>query len=647
MIGLPTENRFPYDPERIAAACLAVDRRLMLFGQPGIGKTTLARALAQRLVAEGRRVWCLSADPGSPVFGLPGTVSLGCWREGTWSLQAMEAICSLDAARFRLPLFSAVAVLSREVKQVSLILDAPGVHRGVAGAELLTALTQAAEIDLVMLLLRADKVVPLPQELRALQVEQVRVDASPLARRPGKRKRARNRTRLWDEYLAEAPWQSYSFGRLSLLGTPPRKAPDAWVGKQIGLLKDGRTLGMGEVIAMQGEVLKVQHPSLPAGIDALLVRDAGRDQNGLLSTGKPFAERLVRYFPPPDLLPDMALGGNGGVRPLVHLGTAVATLVNGVFGDPLLHLRLRHQRRSLLFDLGEGFRLPARIAHQVTDVFITHAHIDHISGFLWLLRSRIGEQGVCRLYGPPGLAENVSGLINGIHWDRIGDRGPGFEVSELHGDRLRRFRLQAGSAGLEFQGETIAKHGVLLCEPDFLVRATTLDHGTPVLAYAYEAATQINIRKERLLERQLPPGPWLNELKTHLHADERDTLISLPDGGVARVAELAEALTLVTPGSKLVYATDFADSRQNREDLHNLALEAHTLFCEATFLEQEAEQARRTGHLTTRACGEIASRAAVRHLIPFHISRRYEEQSWRVYEEIARYCPQLVMPRQS
>ena len=76
-----------------------------------------------------------------------------------------------------------------------------------------------------------------------------------------------------------------------------------------------------------------------------------------------------------------------------------------------------------------------------------------------------------------------------------------------------------------------------------------------------------------------------------------------------------------------------------------LARGAHTLFCEATFREADAEQAARTAHLTTRACGEIAVAAGVARLVPLHFSRRYEKDPAPVYEEIAAACPQVVAPK--
>ncbi|MCU7921997.1 MAG: hypothetical protein KZQ88_04800 [Candidatus Thiodiazotropha sp. (ex Dulcina madagascariensis)] len=633
-------------PALITGHLLSRDRRVLLFGHPGIGKTTLAAGLAAQLSGLGRSVFCLSVDPGSPVFGAPGAVCLGRWVEAGWSLRKMDALCSLDAARFRLPLVSAVSRLANEVSAGTLLLDTPGVTRGVAGAELLVSLVEAADIDLLLVLQRLTQPPLLVHELQSLGIEVAYIKAAEKASRPGKMRRARHRTRLWDDYLGGAEDCTLPLRRLQLLGTPPRNAPEAWLGKQVAFLEREHTVAMGEVVKAENETLTVRLPVPHRLTGTLLVRDACRDVAGLLTTSKPFADKLVRYIPPPDLLPDAAIQANGGVRPLVHVGTVMAVLVNGVFGDPLLHLRLRHQRRSLLFDLGEGSRLPTRIAHQVSDVFITHAHVDHICGFLWLLRSRIGESTVCRLYGPPGLAANVAGLISGIHWDRIGMRGPRFEVAELHGACLKRYRLQAGQPGCNPCGEENVREGVLLAEPAFRVRTVTLDHGTPVLAFAYEPTKQTNVRKERLLERQLEPGPWLNELKACLYAGDETASIRLPDGREETVAKLAEDLILISQGSKLVYATDFADTLDNRIKLKALAQGAHTFFCEATFLQQESAQARCTGHLTTLACGEIANEAQVQHLIPFHFSRRYEEQPWRVYQEIAAVCPQVVRPKQ-
>jgi len=337
---------------------------------------------------------------------------------------------------------------------------------------------------------------------------------------------------------------------------------------------------------------------------------------------------------------------DSGPRVVGRVGALEVCLLNGVFGDPLLHAHLRFRRRSLLFDLGSGERLSAHTAHEVTDVFITHAHLDHIGGFVWLLRSRIGEFPACRIYGPSGLARNIAGFLDGILWDRVAGRAPRFEVTEVYGVVLRRFLLVAGSAECVVLDETQVPQGIVRDEPGFKVRAITLDHHTPVLAYAFEPSVQLNIRKDRMAARGFAPGPWLGALKQQILSGDTVARITLPDGSEATVGELAADLVLTSPGKKLVYATDFADTAENRRRLIELAKHAHTLFCEATFLEADAEQAARTGHLTTRACGEIATAAEVARLVPFHFSRRYADHPQQVYAEISAACPRTVTPRE-
>ena len=146
------------------------------------------------------------------------------------------------------------------------------------------------------------------------------------------------------------------------------------------------------------------------------------------------------------------------------------------------------------------------------------------------------------------------------------------------------------------------------------------------------------------MARNLTPGPWLNELKQQLLARNETARIHLPDGTEASVAALARELVLIRPTKKLVYATDLADTEQNRERLQALAHHAHTFFCEAPFIEADSDHARRHGHLTTRACGEIAVAAGVARLLPFHFSRRNMAYPQQVYDEIMAVCPQVVIP---
>ncbi len=154
------------DDDIDAAQFLDGVRRLLLCGDAGLGKTALARDIASRAAARGIGVSCIHADPGSPAFGPPGAVALGHWINENWEFAAIEPLCSLDAARFRLPLVQAVLKLLPAVSQGLVLIDPPGIIRGMAGAEVLAALIQTTRADAVVALHRPEEPPPLAQELR-------------------------------------------------------------------------------------------------------------------------------------------------------------------------------------------------------------------------------------------------------------------------------------------------------------------------------------------------------------------------------------------------------------------------------------------------------------------------------------------------
>ncbi len=623
--------------------------RVLVCSGPGTDRLTPLRELAQLLAAERQHYPCVSADLSLPPFGVPGAVNLGCWRDGQWQHEDCEPLCSLDSARFRLPLITALDSLLARNPCDRLLLLAPGLARGVGGAELLTAMTRCARIDTVWWQLGADQNPSLRGMLQACGVRILVRDATGTGA-IDQRQRTEQRRCLWSHHMRKAITYTLPLAQVQVLGTaPPRDAASAWRGRQIALLHAGRCKALGEVTALRGDLLHTRLAAEPGHVDQLLIRDA-ISIDGLLQSAQPHRKLPTDPAPAPPtagFLPDggpLSKAAHCGPIPVARIGSSTACLVNGVFGDPLLQLQLHHQRRSLLFDLGDPRRMTARTAHQVTDVFLSHTHADHIGGFMWFLRSRIGELPACRCYGPPGLGGQIAGMVNGILWDRVAERAPRFEVREWHGDHLQCYQVQAGHAVARRTENLPLVDGVVWKEPAFVVRATALDHRTTVLAYAYEPEVQLKVRRDRLQDLDLPSGRWLQELKQAVLAGDLNRTLALPDGSCHRVSRLKEELLLVTPGQKLVYATDFADTPANRTRLVALAQGAHSLFCEAPFMSQHRQQARRTQHLTTIACAEIASQAGVQHLLPFHFSKRYIRHAPAVYAEISSRCPQTVVP---
>jgi ribonuclease Z len=321
------------------------------------------------------------------------------------------------------------------------------------------------------------------------------------------------------------------------------------------------------------------------------------------------------------------------MRPLLH-----PTLLNGRTGDPALYIETLFERRAILFDLGDITALTPRKIQRLEHVFVSHAHIDHFFGFDRLLRVLVGRDKKINLYGPRGFIEHIQHKLQSYRWNLV-DRYPCdliFEVREIDASLAfqgARFRLKNAFAA-EALGSGLLNDGILCREPMFGISTAVLEHGTPCLAFAMQEAAHINIWKNRLAEMNLPVGPWLRELKRAVAEHRSDDYpIRLDDSGEMPLARLRDLLT-VTPGQKIAYVTDVADTTANRRAIVELAKGADILFIEAAFAEADASLAAERDHLTTAAAGQIARDAGVRRVEPFHFSPRYEGEEERLISEV-------------
>ena len=321
------------------------------------------------------------------------------------------------------------------------------------------------------------------------------------------------------------------------------------------------------------------------------------------------------------------------MRPNLH-----PRLVNGRFGDPALFVEMLHQRDALLFDMGDLSALSPRDLLRITHVFVTHCHMDHFVGFDALLRVSVGRERTIRMIGPAGFREKVQHKLLAYEWDLVDryDTDLVFEVTELlAGGRACQaaFRFKCAFAWEE-GGEQIIADDVVALASNFEGRAVLLDHHGPCIGYAVMEGMHVNVWRNRLEERGLATGSWLQALKRAVAEGEGDDApIPLPCGNSAPLGELRDLVSL-TPGQKIVYVTDIADSPSNRAAVVRLAEGADQLFIESSFSAADVEQARHRAHLTTTAAGEMGRAAGVRRLEPFHFSPRYEGEEARLLAEV-------------
>jgi ribonuclease Z len=267
-------------------------------------------------------------------------------------------------------------------------------------------------------------------------------------------------------------------------------------------------------------------------------------------------------------------------------------------GLPALLLRAGGDR--LLFDCGEGTQqqlLRSVGLPELDAIFITHFHLDHWLGILGTLKTfdLRGRERPLTIYGPPGL----KALLNAMRpaWGRV-SYPLALEELDPHDD-------------VAFGGYVVSPFPV-----EHRVRAygyAFAEHDRPGRFDAEEA--------ERLGVR---PGPDFGRL-------QRGEAVN----GVRPEQVVGEPRR----GRRIVISGDTAPCQATEVFAHRADLLVH----EATFLEDELDRARETGHSTARQAAEIATAAEVRLLALTHLSTRYFPRDVR--DEARAVFADTIVPR--
>lgn len=326
------------------------------------------------------------------------------------------------------------------------------------------------------------------------------------------------------------------------------------------------------------------------------------------------------------------------MKPTFH-----ARPVNGPFEDPCIYVRIMREKRALLFDLGYLGRLELGNLLKITDIFVTHMHMDHFAGFDTILRGILKRDTPLRIFGPQNIIQCVESKLKGYTWNLIKDYPLKIDVFEIKEDFISQASFYAENAFKKITHPDMEFTGIIKKEPLFKVYGIILSHQIPVMAYSMEEEFHININKALLIEKGLPVGPWLTNLKKAIRERQKsknrgqkpEEKIFEINNKLYSLDELMD-ITTITKGQKISYVMDIAPTDENIEKIIPFVKGSDILFCEAYFLENDIDRAKERHHLTAALAGRIAREADVRNLEIMHFSPKYRHCVDDLYNEAMR-----------
>jgi ribonuclease Z len=266
-------------------------------------------------------------------------------------------------------------------------------------------------------------------------------------------------------------------------------------------------------------------------------------------------------------------------------------------------IAIKREKEVILFDCGEGTQRQLQRSNlsymQITKIFITHFHGDHILGIPGLLQTMQlnDRKEKLYIYGPKGTKKLMDQLVSLSYFE------PTYEVTSYD---LRDKEI------LKFEGYSIHIRKVL--------------HLIQTFAYALvEDKRPGKFDKEKALELGIPEGRLFGKL-------QKGESITLSSGEVITPSQV---MGPPRKGRKITFSGDTVPCKA----LVKLARRSDVLIHDATFAEDFVEKANQYGHSTAKQAALIAKEAKVEKLYLVHLSPRYRtptpliEEARSVFEE--------------
>jgi len=299
--------------------------------------------------------------------------------------------------------------------------------------------------------------------------------------------------------------------------------------------------------------------------------------------------------------------------------------INSPFEDSAFFVRNVYKKSAFLLDCGRLGNIANSEVLSITDVFVSHTHIDHFYGFDRLLRTFIRADKTLRFYGPNGFINNVKGKLAGYTWNLIKSYRLIIEAYELLEDKIKVaiFKAELGFVPEEYEFE----RKEIELDDGFKLTYEFFDHGIKTVGYRIKEDIHVNVKKDTIESLGYKKGAWISVLKAKLRNGEKSGMLSVEtETGVINksIKELEEELIIYTPPQDITYITDLAPTFENFKKAINFAKNSHILMIEGMFLKRDVLHAIVKKHLTLELAKEIFIRSKSNYVHFFHFAPKYE-----------------------